>query len=252
MEKMKTLRKRDRYPPGRAIILLFILVFTCYSCNGSFPLRQQTMTPVPTIPVNLTDRSWWQDQPCRTPCWYGLKLGETTPADARQVIDQLPFLDPASEHASNGGYWDYAKKINFGADLVTYEYKQPNNMICIVLTFVENKLVRIDLGPNYPITFKELVEKIGPPDKVGARSVAPEIIDCDIVLTWVDRQISAFYYERKEDSGRNLCRIVRDAGMKPFADLQIHDVIIELPEQLQGEMKGNGDQPWSGFNNQGK
>lgn len=164
----------------------------------------------------------------------------------------MPFLDPASEHASGGGYWDYAKKINFGADDVTYECKQPDNMICIVLTFVDNRLVQIILNPNYPITFKELVEKIGPPDTVRAEPVAPEIIDCQIILTWVDRQISVFYYETKKDSGRDLCRIVRDSGMKPFADLQIQDVIIELPEQLQGEMQGSGDQPWSGFNNQAK
>jgi hypothetical protein len=201
------------------------------------------------MPADQIDKSWWQDQPCRTPCWYGLKIGETSLDDARKVIPQLTFIDPASEKISNVGYYDYSKDVNFGANLVTYKYKQPNNLICVALTFVDDKLVRINFGPNYQFALQDLVDKIGPPDYVGARAITPEITDCEIILTWLDRQISVSYYERQKNSGRDLCKIVRDAGMKPLGELQIQNVYIEFPEQLQGEIQGNNDQHWNGFQN---
>jgi len=186
------------------------------------------------------DRSWLTGKPCEAPCWYGLELGITTKDEALAIMDTLSFIDPKSIHELDVYWFDStARKLSF--------YCTKPHAICTSMIFVNNTLVYILLTPNYPITFGEVVEKIGEPDFIGADLSVPETRDCVAKLIWLDRQMQVIYYEFHRSSGRDLCGEIIDAGNKPPSDLIVHNVMYLLPDYFKDVPVHNHHYPWQGF-----
>ena len=225
-------------------VLFIMLILLTVSCRATPPTVGPTYTPLPTVPINLTDRSWLTDQPCRAPCWYSLKIGTTSITDAQKMVIELPFIDPNSVKNTPATFWDPISDEGLDSRFLSYSCKQPNSMVCSSLQFVQNKLIEIRLYPNYQITLKEVVDSIGPPDYVEATAMTPEIVDCMVRLYWWDRQMTISYRERKENTGRDLCQMYKDAGHKPLPNLNAEDVWIVSPDFLS--WLGKHD-PWTGF-----
>jgi hypothetical protein len=41
----------------------------------------------------FVDRSFISDEPCASPCWYGLLLGKSTGSEVEAKLAELPFVD---------------------------------------------------------------------------------------------------------------------------------------------------------------
>jgi hypothetical protein len=70
-------------------LIYSLLLFTITGCNiiGIQPV------PSHTFESNYIDKSIISDQPCASPCWYGLRVGESSKDDVMKTILNLPFLD---------------------------------------------------------------------------------------------------------------------------------------------------------------
>lgn len=223
-----------------AILSISFSIFIS-SCRRS--LQNPTIIPTPIEDPSLIDKSWLTGNPCKAPCWYGLVPGESSFEDALSVVDTLPFIVSSDDIYSIKQYYSETQI----QEIYYFKCKEPKGANCVLLSFVEDTLVEIYLVTNFFITFSDVVGQIGAPDYLWAGPVTPEIINCDVGLIWLQRQMSISYSETARDSGRDLCAIIRDAGHKPPKDLRVFNVSYVLPEVFDSIPEPGWHYEWHGF-----
>jgi hypothetical protein len=216
--------------------IIIVVFFLLSACSLNFPPGNPTLTPATTILPELTDTRWLSDQLCRTPCWYGLTLGETSTDAARQIVSHLSFIDPTSHDGLYGS-------ISY----LSYDCKRRNSTTCVILRFENDTLVQISQFPENFISFRDLVDKIGQPDNILTIRQGTRFVDCTVSLVWVDRQISANYFEDQRTFGRDLCGQIMDAGMRPNPALEVQNITIDMSGEILNMINESYSKPWKEF-----
>lgn len=232
---------------SRTVVLstiLFVSVLIAISCKSD-PFAQY-LDLTPTLDSSFIDKSLLTNIPCEAPCWYELKLGESTEQDVLTVLQGLSFLDKNTIRESSVGYWDPIQSDNIPAKLISANCVQPQNRQCVGLTIANNNLKIIGLFPNYEITFDEALDHLGSPDYISANPVPPiHSPGCSIGLIWVDHQIVLDHTKKSE---MELCDDVR-SGKGINRSLLVHSIIYFLPEYIDLQVASSETYPWVGFTN---
>lgn len=164
-----------------ATLLLITLLVT--SCRSE--------TPIPDDP--LADKSFSTGEPCAAPCWYNLVVGKTTEKEALEAVKQLPFIAPNVPLERTTVYEsEDAKSIYF--DCLSQSGTRSG---CVNLVFSQNELKQILISVGYELTFKTVVDQLGPPDYVSYFVQPGEQIACDIYLLWQNLGIEVHHYQKQ-------------------------------------------------------
>jgi len=224
------------------LIALSVLVNACYPAG-----QAKQPTPIrPSVPVDLTDRSWLTDQPCKAPCWYGMVVGKTTRPEALEFVKSISFLrsEPVREYS-----FGYVEKNS--NDLTTegkglvFWCVQPEGWECVYLDFFNDVLVGIRSLITYEISLDQVVKSIGPPDHLYRYvNGGPEkTIACTVGLIWLERRLTVDVFEVREGSGRDLCKEYNQNHNKPYPNLLVDEIHIYTLDEINKLEKDT----WSGF-----
>jgi hypothetical protein len=200
----------------------------------------------PTINPILRDETWFKSQSCLSPCWHNLEIGQTSKEEAIKVVAALPFIESKNPSEEMTYLWDFQRNIEVEATAVKFFYVQPHGLIGPILYFVDDTYVGVFFSPNYSLTFKTVVESIGYPDYSYYRPVTPEIIDCEVNLIWVDRNLSLIYYKNFQNNKGNLCQEIRDRKNKIPPFLTVQQVTI-MDNKFVDISQKKSDFRWNGF-----
>jgi hypothetical protein len=127
-------------------LLLAFLAIAVVSCT----------TPAADDP--LADHSFLTQEPCASPCWYGLEPDKSSVDEVYATLTTLPFVDPAIVEATY--IWandENAKNVGFGC-------LHPKDEKCggsIILS--QGKLKRLALSPPLGLTFQKAVSILEQP-----------------------------------------------------------------------------------------
>lgn len=184
------------------------------------------------------DRSFLTRQPCAPPCWYGLEPGKSNIGEVRQVLKTLEFVDQSSVKEYGSTYRDK------GATEIHWGCTHPVAQECGIATISGGHLVELLLDIQYPLTFQDAVDQLGPPDYISQAPYAVEVGGCIVALYWPERGI---YADKIETHSDDPCRQLA-AGKSISRTLGISFLVFEVPNSL----KGGPDQglpyaPWPGF-----
>lgn len=167
------------------VCLAILLTAAIAGCNRGTP------TPDP----KLVDQSFLTDRPCAPPCYYGLKVDQSTKKEVLDKIKSIPFIDVGSATTLNAR-WPYdnqAKQVYF--DCLYGGQKYPG---CISFVFSSGTLKRIEQTALFPLTIKIMVDKLGPPDYYIDFVQPGETIACSESFGWISKQIVASSYFKHE------------------------------------------------------
>ena len=164
----------------RIIILSVYLLagISLFGCGGD----------IASIDPELIDKSMFTGVPCAAPCWHGLEIGKSNKSEVLSVLKTLSFVDPetiriipTSMPGSDSENWISGERMIVNC--------KKSGMPCLVLNVVEGRLRDIRSILNYKMTFAEVLEYLGSPDKVGFTVCCPEAMECEIQLVWIEKQI---------------------------------------------------------------
>lgn len=144
----------------------------------------------------LVDRSFVTGQPCAPPCWYELELDKSGQDETYAALEQLPFIDQASIRETTGLVWlgdEDAKEIYWGC-------LHPRVKSCGGARLSQGKLKLLWLAVGYDLTFKTVIDQLGPPDYVDYGPYHPEAGGCQIHLMWPQRLISVDSLDKRSDA----------------------------------------------------
>jgi hypothetical protein len=154
----------------------------------------------------LIDRSFLTEETCKAPCWYGLEIDKSTKADILAKLDQLPFVEH-NTYKEYGTVWmndQNAKEIQFHC------LNQPDEF-CGGALISNNILKSLWLRVGYDLSFKQAVNKLGPPDFLEYEQFSMSG-KCRIDLLWIESGIDISSYE----NGSQGCQSVADGnGVSP-------------------------------------
>src|SRR5258706_10174236 len=108
----------------------------------------------------LVDRSFVTSQPCEAPCWYGLRLGDSTLEDIRTTLPELPFVDKSQIYEQPIG--DFGP--NERSFLVHCTYSKEAEFCAILETSQNGKLSKIIVIVAYELTLQTTIEDLGVPE----------------------------------------------------------------------------------------
>lgn len=193
-----------------AIITIFVL-----SCSIS-PLLQKTTPEFPEDPN--VDRSLITGQPCEAPCWYGLKLGESTVDEVRLALQNLTFVDSTKTlEQPLANLHPNQKLFIIKCVYLTYEYE------CGSLeTSEEGKLIKIYLSVLYPLDIQTLINKLGVPEYYNVFGPSPNLGGCLVYIYWPQKNI---YAQINDEPGNDLCEKAKSGQIS--MDLQIDAIRYE-------------------------
>lgn len=227
----------------RKIYLFIILGFVLCSCYPNSTSNRKAPT-IPVVPIEMTDQSWLTDEPCKSPCWYQMHVGKTSRQEALELIKKLEFINPDPIREYHIGTFDTIEDQKPENKGIVFNCVQPQDRECTYLEFIGNYLSQVQVNLNFEISFKEIVERIGPPDYLDTiQNGGPEkTIGCGIRMVWVDRQLIAESFEWEIDSRRDLCYEFIQNGKKPYQDLIVDNITIVGNEDISKfeQYKWNG------------
>lgn len=153
-----------------------------------------TWTPVPTLASEnalARIRELYQDsEPCEIPCWWGITPGQTTWAQARQILSEI--------EPEYGPYY---------RDIVTrykYSFEVPENFEALNLGFIEASIyvsgdMVIALSTNtgwlhrdFNFSRSSLLTLLGEPDEIWIRYTTPDpglLIEYEIDLLYMSKGV---------------------------------------------------------------
>lgn len=216
---------------GRFSTVIGLSTLLLLSCAVSKPLFQKTPPELPDDPY--VDRSLISGQPCEAPCWYGLKLGESSILDVRSTLQSLPFVNHSGvlEQPINNGNPNQ-KIFIFSCVYLTYEYD------CGSLeTSSDGKLEKIYLSVLYPLTIQTLIDKLGAPEYYSVFGPSPNLSGCLIYIYWPQKNI---YAQISDYPGNELCKNFKSANI--VLNLQIDAIRYEM---LSVQEIQDSSLPWS-------
>lgn len=209
------------------IILALLGVFVISCAVSEFSIRRNK----PMFPDDpRVDRSFVTGQPCDAPCWYGLRLEESTVDDIRATLLQLPFVDQstlAEWNISTDG-----SELSFHFDCVYYN--PPGS--CGVLETENGRLRKIAMAVQYPLILRSSIDQLGIPEYYTAIPSPTEDI-CNLGIYWPEKNIIVVV---EENTREKHCSLGWNGPID--LDLQISSLVymeLNAPDQQNPESR-----PW--------
>ena len=219
------------------LIFVIVIASTLFSCRSQ-GVNLEILDP------NLYDQSWLTGKPCGAPCWYGLEPGVSSRLNSIKTVQQLPFI------SGNGT----PPPSQTWIDLLSFPCKKPLNAYdsCVDLIFNNDVLDKINISPNYQITFEQAVEKLGPPDGFFVMPTDPGGGRCILQVLWKNKGLILL----KQDSSKgifsfreDLCdQIHHNDGKLPKGMFIDSDSVIIVSPSTIG-ISQSDLQHWEGFAN---
>lgn len=226
------------------IYLSILLAFGFLSsCNSS--VKNDNLLPMyPDFSgknPSLFDTSWLSISPCDTPCWHGLRLRQTSIADAIAVIKELPFISPDSIKLVE------TSLPSKNMESILAECKENSGRTCVDMRFYEKVLESIYIWPNYQISFEQAIEQLGAPDGFFYTPLGVETSGCSISLIWIERQMILSFSEKVGMFRSDLCSRLRETNWKVSKYTPVQTVSIVLREQIESIVLNDTYVIWKGF-----
>lgn len=164
------------------IVLLFVLAVA--NCSVA----------TPTPDEQLVDRSFLTDQPCSAPCWYELRVDESSESDILETVKEIPFIDVGSQldEVTTWGGDKAAHRIHF--DCLYGSQRYPG---CVSFLTSKELLKRIQIYVSYTLTIEMMIDKLDTPDSYIAFTEPGETIACSMTFFWTNKQIIASNYQKE-------------------------------------------------------
>jgi len=179
------------------------------SIVGALLLGCSKPTPSPT----QMDKSPFTGIPCSAPCWYGLKVDESSEKTVLSTMRTLTFINQdsiqlfrmGSAPGLNPQDYDYEAKIVANC---IYPEKQ-----CLTLKTKNYTLTEIEVLLNYESTVDKAIGYLGDPDYIGYLDLGTEQIICQDFLIWNSKQLvlASKRFEGFKAVEAN-CGVVHDTG----------------------------------------
>jgi hypothetical protein len=230
-------------PVGLFVFLTGVLSVALASCipDAGYP---PTFMPLPS---NLTDQSILNDDPCKAPCWYGLKPDSSSKQDALDTVAGLDFLNSTDIKIQNANWWGEKAKEYVPATLIRIWCKQPSNTICVHILTVDDKIKSISIIPNYRLTLDDFVEYFGEPDYVLPSYYGAECMGCMLSVVWVKDSVEVSINDLRCAKGADLCNNVFKGEKLPnhlvVGAITYSGSIPTYVDDFQKESR----YPWAGF-----
>jgi hypothetical protein len=176
-------------------LVVIILVLLVASCT-----RQKDETRI--------DKSFLTDEPCPPPCWYGLKVGESSEEEVREAVSSLQFIRSSSIREW-GAVWINDKS----AEEIIWSCYQIDKTLCGGALVSNDRLKRIWFIVGYSMNLSEVVSKLGHPAYVDYGFVGVEVLGCEITMYWPEKLIAVSSIDERKIS---LCENLDDGqGLDP-------------------------------------
>lgn len=169
-------------------IMFVILLLLMISCSLAKPKAEVEASKFPNDP--RVDRSFVTGQPCEAPCWYGLKINESTIEDIRETLPNLPFANKDQIYEQPTG--------DFGPDEIWFTvpcvYSKTFENCADLETFSNGKLRRIILRIDYELPLRLVIQKLGTPEYYTANP-SPNSDICSLEIYWPKKDIGAVIHD---------------------------------------------------------
>ncbi len=233
-------------------VAFFFLIFLCAISQEfvppAFPLS--TLTP---IPIEFQDRSFLTGEPCEAPCWYGLLPGISHQNEALELLGTLNFIDTTSFAEVSIGYYNHPTSSQESGTRLSADCIYPEGRTCVSLDFNKDRVRRVLLFLNYPLSAGQVVSRLGAPDWIevfpdgGAHQA--RWFRCHISMVWSEHRIVASYTEFDRDEALELCFDILPSGGQLVSNALLDFLIYLAESPLMEELEGSGASifPWPGF-----
>jgi hypothetical protein len=126
------------------------------------------------------DRSFSTKEPCELPCWYGLRLDESSKQDVIDTLHSLDFIEKSEikEYQNIGSTSDNYDQITFTCTS-TFQ-SEP----CGTIEFHEDMLYAIVYDLKYQVTIKDAIDLYGDPEYYLVQTPLNEAGGCLISFVW--------------------------------------------------------------------
>jgi len=152
----------------RVVLPVWLCVVLGLLC-GCGPVRQTHTIPASCTEATL-DKSLLTGEPCAPPCWHNLMPGESTAEDVRRELEHSPWVKADTITVAEAEIRG-VPVVYFGwEDCGTtgpYSKEYRGNLYNRVF-LREGRVLRIQIGLDYPLTLGEVVAEYGPPASVHA------------------------------------------------------------------------------------
>lgn len=192
---------------AKMLVILLILSLIVVSCSLIYD---------PKI-----DQSFLTNQPCASPCWYGLIPGEATKAEVLETLKELPFIDYSSIR-EYGTVWN----LDNAAESIRFGCSHPRKEECGVALISNDQLKELSLTVNFRLDIEMVVNKLGPPSYVDYGGYHPEVGGCIVSFYWPKLNIEAFNVDTRNNE---LCTIIDSVHYIP-RKIDIQSMIYTVHE----------------------
>jgi hypothetical protein len=213
--------------------LLLVAIGFCLLLSGC-------STNSATKEPQFADRSFITDNPCASPCWYGLVPGVSTESEVEAELAELPFVD---QEAIRKNYDVSIRAISHGAS-IQFGCAEPKGKSCGFIVLSDDIVQIIDMVIQYQLSIQTVIDKLGEPDYVYFTSYTSHGDGCLMDLDWLARGISVRLVDQ---SSTRLCHELRDeTPLDP--NLAVNEVVY-LSEKaiIPDRCEGSSCIPWPGF-----
>lgn len=172
---------------------LFIgFLFVLTGCNTSFPSK---------LDPTLIDISFSTQQPCKSPCWQGLKLNESKTDQAYEKLADLPFVYQDSIKT-----WNHVTLFGFSdTTMISYKCNESKSEICGTLVISDGLLKVASHRIQYHLPLQSVIDKLGEPNYVIYSPYSSHGDGCMVDLDWQDKNV----FTRIIDSNTQLCHEIQ-------------------------------------------
>jgi len=209
------------------LVILALCVVLMLSCTVLESSSNQNNSEFPADP--LVDRSFVTGEPCEAPCWYGLKLGESTLEDIRQTLPELPFVDISQTYEQLIGNLGPSQKV-FD---VHCTYSKEKEFCATLDTSKDGKLSKIAINVAYELTLQMVIEKLGVP-KFYNVDPSPNQDVCYVEVFWPEKNIVVSFNDSPRD---RLCTRAENEKMdlnSQILSLIYTDIDIQDQQKYEG------------------
>jgi hypothetical protein len=178
--------------PWKKLAVLVLLAVFMLSCTVFGTSSNQNNPEFPTDP--RVDRSFVTGKPCNAPCWYGLRLGESTIEDIRATLPELPFVDNSQIFEQSTGDFGPNEKLF----VVRCTYSTEADICATLTTSKDGKLSKIIIIVAYELTLQTAIEDLGDPIFYTV-SPSPNRDVCYVEIYWPEKDIAASINDSPRD-----------------------------------------------------
>jgi hypothetical protein len=187
----------------------------------------------------LIDRSFVTDQPCSAPCWQGIKINQSSSDNVITILHNLPFVEQSSIVVKR------IKQGNGQGDRrITFDCSHPTQRRCGEITLTNDKVISIWLSVEYPLTLKEVVDKLGVPDYVTFDLYHPDVGGCIITIEYPNMGIAMRSVDTRSERACN--GLEKGEGLNP--KIRVDELRYQSPvEPHESSCTEPGCVRWPGF-----